>query len=112
MPKTPTHVSTTSVKNVDTANASNGAAAISTVVAACTARARKIRLQSTGWDAKSGVGIVVYDEGDRDHLANIFGFDIKGKAPEQIPYPTRLGKAYARRGSVNGVPTVIWNVEI
>ncbi len=96
------------IVNADGTNAASGAAIIATVVAEAPRRTHLVDgIVSVQWDRERGVGILVDNAGQRQHLANALKFD-----PAVWAINMRaLGQGYARGGTLLGHDVTIWNVE-
>lgn len=110
-----TTLSTAVLKNVDTRSIGTGLA-LANVIVQEAERDRasgthlKGKIQSVQYDRDRGIGILVVDEGARQHLAAALGFNVKGR-----PVSYRLagvGAGKGRTGTMNGYPVTIWNVEV
>ena len=103
------------LKNVDTRSIGTGLA-IANVIVQEAERDRSSgthlrgKIQSVSYDRDRGIGILVDDEGARQHLAAALGFNIKGR-----PVNYRLagiGNGRGRTGEMHGFQVTIWNVEV
>lgn len=85
--------------------------ALVTYIASVAARRERLKkaIVSAMFDENRGIGILVRDAGMREHLANALGFDRTAEARSEFSVPE--GTGYARRGTIEGVDVIVWNVE-
>lgn len=105
-------INTASAVNVDPSDIATGQSVVNFIVAQATAarRARHLerKIQSIQFDREKGVGVLVDDDGARQHLANALKFDPKVTKLR----PRREGTPYCRTGTIFGIEVTIWNVEV
>jgi hypothetical protein len=87
-----------------------GAALVTYIVAVAAKRDHlRTAITSVQFDAERGIGILVQDAGQREHLANALGFERSEWARET--YRSNVGTGSARLGTIEGVEVRIWNLE-
>lgn len=97
------------LKNVQTRNIGTGLALANIIVSEAERRTdMEGKIQSAQYDRDRGIGILVKDEGTRQHLANALGFNTKGR-PSQ--YKVNGSTGYGRKGQMFGYDVTIWNVD-
>jgi hypothetical protein len=103
-----TSTSIASVKNADTTSPVTGIAVTNLIVAEA---ARRVHLAdgilSAQWDRERGIGLLMADAGQRQHLANALDFD---KTVETF-YVRSIGTGLSRSGTMFGFTVTIWNLE-
>lgn len=103
------------LKNVDSRSIGTGLAVAQVIVQEAERDRRsgthlKGKIQSVQYDRDRGIGILVVDEGARQHLAAALGFNTRGR-----PVNFRLngiGAGRGRTGEMFGYQVTIWNVEV
>lgn len=85
--------------------------ALVTYIATVAARRKNLckAIVSGQFHEERGIGILVRDAGQREHLANALGFERAPWARETFRVPE--GEGHARLGTIEGVEVRIWNLE-
>jgi|1186.fasta_scaffold1220005_1 hypothetical protein len=94
----------------DPTDAVAGTALVTYIVAVAARRDRlRTSIISTQFHQKRGIGILVKDAGQREHLANALGFE--RASWNRVEFKTPEGTGHARVGTIEGVEVHIWNLE-
>lgn len=114
MTKTPSSLSETVLKNIETQDANTGMAVANLIMAQVNADRRRLHLaggvQSVQWDRQRGIGLLMNDAGQMIHLANLLSLTAT-MVPRAID-GGRRGVGRGRTGTFAGHTVTVWYVEV
>lgn len=108
MPKTLATPQYGLLKNVDPNRITSGMA-VASLIAAEAERREDIKVQSVQYDRDRGIGVLVEDAGDRQHLAAALGLNTRGRTTTFRV--SGIGVGEGRSGEMLGYKVTVWNLE-
>lgn len=99
------------LKNVDTRSIATGLAVANVIVAEAERREHlEGKILSVQYERERGIGILVSNAGERQHLAAALGFNTRGRTKQYKV--SGIGVGEAREGQMLGYTVSIWNLEV
>jgi len=101
------------LKNVDTENATSGVAVAGLIMAEANRREHLAGgVQSVAWNRTEGIGVLVDDEGQMEHLSHALGLNVVLEKVKNYNAGGQPGNGYGRRGTFGGYRVTVWYIEV